>query len=156
MLEDRVIIRASWLKQFLYVLLLGVVLFVNYVVPDSSAKENFAKRPIFGLLIFFILLSLLIYFLFEIVKRRPEIVITAQGLELRNSGYFEWESILSFETIQYRFSESNNEALILHLDGMKEVEHDISILEINRYELVDLLLKYKGSFQVVFDGHNTK
>ena len=100
--------------------------------------------------------GLFFYFLNELIKRKAEIILTKEGIEIRDKGFFEWTMIEGFSTLYYRYSDNYTLDLVLHFREFADLKFEISHLEKNKDELVDLIMQYKGSASVFFVGHKTK
>ncbi len=81
------------------------------------------------------------YFLWGLISRKPEIILTREGIEFRNKGYYVWDFVDSVETA----SGDSSVDLIVHFNGFAGVKFDIGSLEKNSREIVDLILEYKHS-----------
>lgn len=79
-----------------------------------------------------------IYYIRELRNREIEIVISAEGIRLRGKDFYTWESIESFSTEV----DEDNVALVLHMKDQASVQFDVTILEIKKKELIDLILAY--------------
>lgn len=152
--DDQLIIKNSKESQYLGILVPGILILLYFLGPYESTRIIYTKKPVFTIILGVIMVTLFIYFLNELIKRKAEIILTKEGIELRNKGFYSWQFVESFETDYFRNRSHINENLIFHFRGFDEIRFDISHLEINRIELVQSILKYKGSANVLFLGHN--
>ena len=156
MSDEQFVIRQSKKKQWGFVLMTGSMIFWYFVGPYDETRSMYAESPNFTIILGIIFFGLFFYFLNELVKRKAEIILNKEGIELRDKGFFDWNMIESFSTIYYRFSENHEEELVLHFKEFADLTFDISHLEKDKDELIDLILKYKGSSRIYFGGHNAK
>ena len=156
MSAERFVIRQSKKKQWGTVLITGLMILWYFVGPYDKTRSMFAESPNFTIILGIIFFGLFFYFLAELLKRQAEIILTNDGIELRDKGFFDWNMIESFSTMYYRFSDNHEEELILHFKEFADLAFDISHLEVDKDGLVDLILKYKGSSSTFFGGHNSK
>jgi len=154
--EEQLVIRQSKKKQYGYVLVTGLMILWYFVGPYEKTRIIYSKSPVFTIILGIIMFALFFYFLNELIKRNAEITLTKKGIELRDKGYFEWQMIESFKTIYYRYNDTHNEDLVLHFKEFSDLKFDISQLEKDKTELVDLILKFKGTAGVFYLGHEAK
>ena len=156
MSDEQFVIRQSKKKQYGFVLTTGLMILWYFVGPYEKTRIIYAKSPTFTIILGIVMFGLFFYFLNELIKRKAEIILTKEGIELRDKGFFEWHMIESFSTLNYRYSDNHNEDLVLHFKEFADLKFDISHLEKDKDELVDLITKYKGSARLYFAGHNSK
>lgn len=155
MSDEQLIIRQSKKKQWGFVVLTGLIILWYFVGPYEKTRIIYKQNPTLTITLGIIFLGLFFYFLNELVKRKAEIILTRDGIELRDKGYFEWSIIESFSTIYYRYSENHREDLVLHFKEFADLKFDISHLEKSKEELVDLIMQCKGTASLFFVGHNS-
>ncbi|XZF15959.1 hypothetical protein ACTHGU_07465 [Chitinophagaceae bacterium MMS25-I14] len=153
---ERAIIKRSQKKLAGMVALSGGMIVYYFVGPYDETRSMYKEQPVFTIILGVIFFTLFFYFLNELIKRKPEIILTAGGIELRDKGFFEWGMIESFSTLLYKNADNRTEDLVLHFRDFPDLKFQISDLEKNRDELTDLILKYKGTADVYFAGHNSK
>ena len=156
MSNDQFIIRQSKKKQWGFVLIIGLMILWYFVGPYEKTRSMYVESPNFTIILGIIFFGLFFYFLAELIKRKAEIILTKEGIELRDKGFYDWNMIESFSTIYYRFSDNHEEELVIHFKEFANLTFDISHLEKDKDELADLILKYKGSSSTFFGGHNSK
>ena len=153
MTKEKFVIRKSKLKQFGIVVLAGILILWYFVGPYESTRIIYAQSPTFTIILGIVMFGLFFFFLNELIKRKAEIILTNDGIELRNEGFFGWEMIQSFSTQLYRGDNGDKFDLILHFWELKDIKFDISDLEKDRDEITELILAYKGSTSILFAGH---
>lgn len=154
--EEQFIIRQSKKKQIGFVLLTGAWIVYYFVGPYEKTRIIYKSSPTFTIILGLIFFTLFFYFLTELIKRKAEITLTTEGIELRDKGFFDWSMIESFKTVYYRHSDNHEEELVLHFRAFADLKFDITHLEKNKDELADLILKYKGSAGLFYIGHEAK
>jgi hypothetical protein len=154
--DEPFVIRQSKKKQFVFVLLPGLMILWYFAGPYDKTRIVYTQSPNFTIILGIIFFGLFFFFLNELIKRKTEIILTTEGIELRDKGFFEWNMIECFSTVYYRHSDNHHEDLVLHFKEFADLKFEISHLEKNKDELADLILKYKGSAHLFFAGHNTK
>lgn len=155
MSEERYVIRQSKKKQYGFVIVTGLMILWYFVGPYEKTRIIYSQNPTFTIILGIVFFGLFFYFLNELIKRKAEIILTKQGIELRDKGFFDWNMIESFSTLYYRFSDTRNEDLVLHFKEFADLKFDISHIEKSKHELVDLIIKCKGSASMFFVGHNS-
>lgn len=149
-------IRQSKKKQYGFVVGTGLMILWYFVGPYDKTRVMYAESPNFTIILGIIFFGLFFYFLNELIKRKPEIILTKEGIELRDKGFFDWTLIESFKTVYYRYSDNSEEELVLHLKEFSDIKFNITYLEKNRDVLADLIMKYKGSANLFYLGHESK
>ena len=150
------VIRQSKKKQYGFVLITGLLILWYFVGPYDKTRIIYAESPTFTIILGIIMFGLFFYFLNELIKRKPEIILTKEGIELRDKGFFEWTLIDSFKTVYYRYSDNPEEELVLHFKEFSDIKFNITHLEKDKDELADLIMKYKGSANLFYLGHEAK
>jgi hypothetical protein len=143
--EEELIIRQSKWKLVCYALAMGAV--AVCILKDFN-KERSAFTIILGILF----LALFGYFLYELIKRKPEIILTREGIYLRDAGFFIWDIVVSFSTADVG-DESSNRKLVLHFSEFADKKNYIHSLEVDKDELIALILRYKGDASSFYSGH---
>lgn len=152
--HEKYIIRQSKKRQYYYVTILGIMILWYFVGPYEKTRIIYTKSPTFTILLGILFFVLFSYSLNELIKRKPEITLTNEGIELRDNGFFEWGMIESFSTKYYRHTDDNNKDLILHFKESADLKFDITHLDKDNIEIADLIMTFKGSSAVIFTGHN--
>ena len=153
MSKEKFVIRKSKRKQIGLVLLTGILILSYFIGPYESTRIIYVQSPTFTIILGIVMFGLFFYSLNELIKRKAEIILTDEGMELRNEGFFEWEMIQSFSTQLYRGDSDDKFDLILHFWELKDIKFDISDLEKDKNEITELILAYKGSTSILFAGH---
>lgn len=156
MLPDQIIIRQSRLEQWGYVIATSLMILWYFIGPYDMTRSIYEKSPGFTILLGFIFFGLLFYFTSELINWYAEITLNKEGIELRDIGFFEWDRIQSFSTLSYPYRDSRTIELVLHFSEFADLRFEITSLEKNKEELVDLIQQYKGPASLFFAGHNTK
>lgn len=156
MSNEKFVIRQSKKKQWGFVLLTGLMILWYFVGPYEKTRIIYEDSPNFTIALGVIIFGLLFYFINELIKRKAEITLTKEGIELRYKGFFNWEMIESFKTVYYKYSDNHEEELILQFKEFADLKFDISHLERDKDEIAELILKYKGSANIFYFGHEAK
>jgi len=151
--EGKLVIRKSKRKQYGVVLLGGLLILWYFIGPYESTRIIYAQSPTFTIILGIVMFGLFFFFLNELIKRKAEIILTNEGIELRDEGFFGWEMIQSFSTQLYRGDSNDKIDLILHFWELADIKFDISDLEKDKDEITELILAYKGSTSILFAGH---
>jgi len=143
--EAGLIIRQSKWKLGWYTLFAGAM--VVYIL-----KDIYEERSTFTIILGIIFLALFCYFLNGLIKRKPEIILTREGISLRDAGFFTWDMIASFSTDDGG-DDSSNMKLVLYFSEFADKEIYIQSLEVDKEELITLILSYKGNAGLLYSGH---
>jgi|GEM_PF-5786717 len=154
--EEKFVVRRSKKKQYGFVIMTGVLILWYFIGPYEKTRIIYTESPTFTIILGIIFLGLFFYFLNELIKQQAEIILTKEGIELRDKGFLEWNMIDSFSTLNYRYSDNHKEDLVFHFKEFADLKIDITNLEKNKEELVELITEYKGSARLFFVGHNSK
>jgi hypothetical protein len=156
MSDEQFIVRQSKKKQLGFVLITGLMILWYFLGPYEKTRSMYEESPKLTIILGIIFFTLFFYFLNELIKRKAEITLTKEGIELRDKGFFNWEMIQSFKTVYYRNSDNHEEELILQFKEYADLKFDISHLEKDKDEIAELILKYKGSANILYVGHESK
>jgi hypothetical protein len=151
--DKQFVIRQSKKKQWGFVLMTGLMILWYFVGPYEKTRITYTQSPTFTIIIGVVFFGGFFYYLNELIKRKAEIILTNQGIELRDKGFFEWDMIESFSTLYYRYRDNHDMDLVLHFKEFADLKFDISDLEKNKEELADLIMQYKGASTLFFAGH---
>ena len=153
--SEPLIIKKSRWKMFIYSVTsfsIGIAMLVNFL-KESATKE--ASYNAFILFILLVLLTCTIYFAYELIKRKAEIILTNEGIELRDTGFFIWDDIEHF-SIRHYSGENATQDLVLQLKDPWEVKIDITELPPRKEDIIDAILAYKGDAAVYYAGEERK
>ena len=146
--EEQFIIRQSKKKQIAYVLLVGFFILYYFIGPYDKSRIIYEKSPVFTIILWVIFISIL---------REAEITLSFEGIELREKGYYHWDTISSFKTVYYSgIRIVQNEDLVLSFKEFADIKFDISHLEKDRDDLIKLIIKYKGTSGGFYIGHEVR
>ena len=101
------------------------------------------------------LLLFTIHFISDLIKRPAEIILTTEGIELRDAGFFTWNDIEYF-SIRHHSGENATQDLVLQLKDPWEVKIDITDLPPRKEDIIDAILAYKGDAAVYYAGEERK
>ena len=96
---------------------------------------------------------LFVYSIVEQIKRRPRIILTKEGIEFRDNGFYSWSMIDSFKTTRSAFYKDHKQYLVFQLKESMDIQIDITDLELNSKEVVEQILKFKGLSNIVYAGN---
>ena len=156
MSDERFVIRQSKKKQWGFVLIAGLMILWYFIGPYEKTRIIYKQNPTLTIILGIVMFVLFFYCLNELIKRKAEIVLTKEGIELRDKGFFEWTMIESFSTLYYRYNDNYTIDLVLHFREFADLKFEISHLEKNKDELADLIMRYKGPASLFFVGHDSK
>jgi len=153
MSDKQIVIRQSKKRQWSFVLMTGLMILWYFVGPYEKTRITYIQSPTFTIIIGIVIFGAFLNYLNEIIKRKAEIILTKEGIELRDKGFFEWDMIESFSTLYYRHSDDYKVDLVLHFKEFADLKFDISHLEKNKEEISDLITQCKESSTLFFVGH---
>lgn len=118
---------------------IGIILF--FAEPFGEEISSFLKESQYILFLFVSVSAIiLVKSAVELILRKPELVISNEGIELREQGYFSWDQLASFRLRLIAGGEDpDEEYLVLYLKNKIEITHRITNLEKKRMEIVDLI-----------------
>ena len=155
-MQDEVVIRQP--RSSLIALIVGFLVgFIGLTIKGFQEGRNgdewSAMGTFLGGSVFFVLL---LHFSKKLYERNAEMAISYQGIYLRNLGLYPWSLIESFSTVEDTSSDSTTKKLVLHFENYADEDFDITNLEYEKEEIIDLMLAYKGSSTVYYAGHKIK
>ena len=151
-MQDKVVIRQDKPKLIMSVVFvtLGVVLIIGLLIVEweKAGPGGFLLSIFVGA----VFLAGLIYLLKELLERKIEMAISHEGIYLRKKGLYPWHLIECFSTQE----DEGTVMLILHFEKYAEEDFQISGLEYDKKEIIEMMLAYKGSSNVYYAGHKKK
>jgi hypothetical protein len=150
-MQNEVVIRQDKLKLIMVVVILTLT--VAVVIGVLIDQWEIAGYGI--LLIIFVgavFLGLLIYLIKELYERKVEMAISHEGVYLRNGGLYPWSLIESFSTEE----DDGMVLLVLHFEKYADETIQVSSLEYDKKDIIDLMLAYKGTSAVYYTGHKKR
>jgi len=90
-----------------------------------------------------------LYFLYRCIQNKPRIILSNEGISFCGRGFYSWDKINSFSTVD-QGNESFNWHLVLHFPDRSKEEISIQHLETGRKKLIELILSYKGDASLFY------
>ena len=100
-------------RQWMYLIGFAIIFVCAFFWPFEKTRSMFNEKPVPTIILVGCFLIALLYQVYEIVTRHPEITFTEEGIELSVHGFYTWDMLESFNTIEYL--DSPVEDLVLHL-----------------------------------------
>jgi hypothetical protein len=150
-MKDPYIIRKSAYRLFIYAIFsIALLLVICFKRGDDGKywRESFPGLTIVLILVF---LAACCYFLNGLFNSKPEIILSAEGIEFRHRGLYAWEMIHAIRSVQYE----NSESLFFQINN-GSFEIDISSMEESRKEIINLILKYSTNPELHYAGHEDR
>ncbi|RYY84891.1 MAG: hypothetical protein EOO15_18365 [Chitinophagaceae bacterium] len=154
--QQPLVVRQSRTKLLGFVLLGGAMLLYYFLGPYQKTRIFYRHSPMLASIVGVVFFTLFFYFLSELIRRKAELILSAEGIKLRDKGLFEWHRMQCFKTVYYRHSENGDEELVLQFREFADLVLRIDALEIDREELVERILQYKGSADFYYAGHEVR
>lgn len=142
---ERLEIKTSITRLTYYILFSGALTIFLIVSLLDNAYQN---KGVF--IIFLIIISLLfVYYINQLINRHPIIILTHEGIEFRDYGFYSWTSIDTFRTKTMYFKPFN-QFLIFNFKDSTRIEINISDLELSNNEIVKEILTFQDTSNVVY------
>ena len=142
---ERLEIKTSITRLTYYILFSGALTIFLIVSLLDNAYQN---KGVF--IIFLIIISLLfVYYINQLINRHPIIILTHEGIEFRDYGFYSWTSIDTFKTKTMYFKHFN-QFLIFNFKDSTRIEINISDLELSNNEIVKEILTFQDTSNVVY------
>jgi len=141
--ESELIIRKSKWKLVCYALFAGIL--DAYVLI-----ELYRKRSTFTIILGILFLAVFCFCLYELIKRKPEIILSKEGIFLRGAGFFTWDIVSSFSTAD---EGDDGSKLVLHFNNLPDEKISIEDLEVEKEELIATIINHKGNAKLYYKGH---
>jgi hypothetical protein len=148
---EQLIIRKSRWRLYLYVFTLLICtagLFTSFGKNEASC---YLQRPIFTLLLAALFITFIIYNVWLLVKRNPEITLSGDGIGLCDKGYFTWDMMDAIGTMGSH--DSDNEYIVIYFKEFTPVKYNIDDLDKDRKQIVALVLQYASHQGISYKGH---
>ena len=152
--SEPLIIKKSRWRLFIYSLTSGSI-FIYLVIDFFKPNTRDVLGNVFMNIITATLLLFTIHFISDLIKRPAEIILTTEGIELRDAGFFTWNDIEYF-SIRHHSGENATQDLVLQLKDPWEVKIDITELPPRKEDIIDAILAYKGDAAVYYAGEERK
>lgn len=146
-LKQEIIIKKSKLKLIINALISGAIAIGCIYSAFTYWKNNAGQWVVIGVALFGLVGC--IYYLNELRNRKIEIIISAEGIELRGDFFYSWPSIESFSTDE----DEGDVTLILKIKNQASVRFGITNLELPGEELIELLLSYGQPSGLIYTKH---
>lgn len=151
--ENLLIIRKSSNRLYLYISLsvcIILCLFINFTGNGSLFRQN----PVLTIVAATIYTTVLAFFIITLVKRPPAIILSDDGIELSDQGFFTWDMLEGIGTTADE-EEKDKEYLVIYFrePDFAPIRYNISNLEKKRKETVNLVLQYAGKQTITYKGH---
>jgi hypothetical protein len=146
-LKRDIIIKKSRVKLILNSLITGASAVGCIYAAFTHWKNNIGQWAVAG--IGLLALAGCIYHLNELLSRKIEIIISAEGIELRGDFFYSWASIEKFSTEE----DDGDVTLVLKIRNQASVRFKITSLELNGEELIELLHSYGQSPGLTYAKH---
>jgi len=147
--ENPAIIRKSSNRLYIYISLsicTMLCLFINFTGNGSLFLQN----PVLALAAITIHLTLLTFFIISLIKRPPAIILSEEGIELSDQGFFTWDMLDSVGTIS---EDDNKEYLVIYFKEFAPIKYNIDNLHKKRKEVIALVLQYAGKQSITYKEH---
>jgi hypothetical protein len=147
-MESVQIRKSAWVHWGIAVTV-GLISLWFFVGPYDKTRVIYDDSPRFTVFLGLIFVGLFLYSIRELIIKRPEIILTDEGIEIRDKGWNHWIYINSIGMLVEKDSENGNkEYLIIHLKDSTEIKCLISDLDRTPGEILNLVRAYKNSVTV--------
>lgn len=136
--------KAKWVH---YGICFGTGFFIAwfFLGPYDMTRVIYAQSPNFTILLGFIFFGLFFYSIKELILKRPEIILSAEGIEIRRKGWNHWAYVNSISMVVETDTENGNRVyLTLFLKDATEIKCLISDLNRTPAEIVNLAREFKN------------
>jgi high-affinity Fe2+/Pb2+ permease len=106
---DTVVIRQSRKKNVGMVVVTGMFILYYFVGPYEYTRSLFAESPYFTCFLGVVFFGLFLYYLKQFIMQPAEIILSNEGIEIKNKGWNNWNYVSSFWTVAKRDSENYSE-----------------------------------------------
>lgn len=151
--ENLLIIRKSSNRLYLYISLsvcMMLCLFINFTGNGSL----FRQTPVLTILAATIHITLITFFIITLIKRPPAIILSDDGIELSDQGFFTWDMLESFGTTLT--GESSHQHIVIYFKEFAPIKYSINQLEKDRESIVRLVQEYAGEQGLRYKGHEVQ
>jgi len=144
---ETIVIRQSRITLYGCIIVGAMFILTFFFGPFKDAGHMYKDSPgsiIFFLLIFF---GIFLYGLINLITKKSEIILSDEGIEIRNRGFNHWEYVSSISTIVERDNESSDkDYLIIGLKDQTEIRCYITDLDRPPWEILQLARVYKNRY----------
>jgi hypothetical protein len=137
--------KSSWVHSGILVTSGSMILWF-FLGPYDETRIIYDESPRFTLLLGLIFVGLFAYSLRELIARKPEIILTEEGIEIRAYGWNHWTLINSISMFVEKDSENGNrEYLLLELKDGTEIKCMITDFDRSPAEILNLVRAFKNN-----------
>jgi len=143
---DTITIRQSRKKNLGIVVVTGMLILYYFLGPYEYTRITYSESPTFTLVLGFIFFGIFFYYLKEFIMQPAEIILSTEGIELRDKGWNHWTYISSVSTFTEKDTENytDREYLVIRLKDDTKLKCLISDLDRSREEIIDSMRKFKS------------
>lgn len=146
-LKQEIILKKSRRKQIINAVV-AVSIGLGCIFNSLASWNN--KDGQWGIFVFgLVALVGFLYYLKELRECKVEIVITLEGIRLSGEGFYTWSSIEKFST----HVDDGTTTLILYVREQDAVRFEISDLELEKKELIELILTFGQTAGLTFSKY---
>lgn len=134
-------------------ILMACFAILSMFIKLENGTTNYKTSPGTSKIIVAIAVIIIAVNTYKLIKQSSSILLSTEGIKFSGSELFQWETINSFQIINYRSSENSEvELQIFFTNGKKHTER-IDYLEIGSGALVDLILTYQDQHGILYLGY---
>ena len=129
----------------------SVAILYYFLGPYDKTRIIYDESPKFTIFLGFIFFGILFYSIYELITRKGEIILSSDGIEIRDKEWNHWDYVQSYWTITEPRENSTDEYLIVQLKDTRQLKCLISDLDKSREEILDLITMYKSKSKIYYD-----
>lgn len=151
MLDKPVLIRKNTTEAMLGVVMLAGIILAFVIGQGDQLRAFWLENPGSSLLISAVVLAIFVGITIHSMSDEPEMILSNEGIEIRDRGYRTWDQIVSFSIVRYWGSDYDE--LVIHLHDLTDLRYVLDSLDHDKDQLVAALLKAKGDYPITYSGY---
>ena len=129
----------------------SVAILYYFLGPYDKTRTIYDESPKFTIFLGLVFFGILFYSIYELITRKGEIILSSDGIEIRDKEWNHWDYVQSYWTITEPRENSTDEYLIVQLKDTRQLKCLISDLDKSREEILDLITMYKSKSKIYYD-----
>jgi hypothetical protein len=154
--QETIALHKSRTKLYIPILFIGTIIISYFLSRFDGTYISYNLNPVLTIILGILFFCLFFYYIRELITQKPEIVLSSDGIEIRDKGYFNWDMIKSMKTIHYYDNGDNDVDVIFYFKEFDRVKFNLSFLGKTREEMIELILQFSGNNGISYLGNETR
>jgi hypothetical protein len=137
--------KSKWVHRGI-VVITGLMILGFFLGPYDKTRIMYDNSPGFTLFLGLIFSISFFHSIRELFIKKPEIILTEEGIEIRDKGWNHWTDVNSINMLVEKDDENGDKKyLIIHLKDSNKLKCLISDLDRSPGEIINLVSNFKNN-----------